>query len=183
MNETALYSEALNGSASGSAGVFREVFYNVVDGVVSIVYNIHQRKWSDISGFKHWFSVRINDCIVRADFSSDKFLHDVKNIRSFFVKEFIHIFFVFDFICIRSTNTVVWFCNDRISDFFYECEAVFDVVNQVIAGNWNTGFCVVFFHFRFVFDFWHITGVESTSDIEICAELGIAFQPVFIIRF
>ena len=53
MDKTALDAKALDGSASGTAYILRQILYNIIDGIILVVDDIHNGHWCDIARFKH----------------------------------------------------------------------------------------------------------------------------------
>ena len=80
-----------------------------------------------------------------------------------------------------STDTVVRLDDYRIADFIDEFTAVVKVINDMISGYRNPGLDVVFLHSGLELDLRHVRSLEAGSDVEIGTQLGVSFQPVFVV--
>mgnify|MGYP006892996188 CR=1 FL=1 len=81
------------------------------------------------------------------------------------------------------SDTVIWFRNNRISNFMNEIQTALIVVYHVITGHRNTDTLIIFFHTGFVLDTRHVLIVKTAWNIEIRTQTGILLQPVFIVGF
>ena len=74
MDKTALDAKALDGSASGTAYILRQILYNIIDGIILVVDDIHNGHWCDIARFKHGTTLRIDDRVIGVDDRVDEAL-------------------------------------------------------------------------------------------------------------
>ena len=82
---------------------------------------------------------------------------------------------------IRSTHAVVRLDYHRVAHLFHKGFAACKVIHHVVAGGGDPGLLIVLLHLALVFDAGHIRGLEAAGDVEIGAQGGIPFQPVFIV--
>ena len=79
------------------------------------------------------------------------------------------------------TDAVVRLDDDRVAHLVDELPASLEIVHHVVAGGGDASLLVVFLHLALVLDAGHIRGLEAAGDMEIGAQGGIPFQPVFIV--
>ena len=118
MDEPAFYSEAFRCGTSGFARILRQVFYNVINGIVGVIHYIHNGIQRYISGFKNWFSMGINDSVIGVYCGVNVFLENIGNVWRFALKKCSQFFVAADSVCIGSANAIVRLCNNAIADFF-----------------------------------------------------------------
>ncbi len=183
MDETAFYSEAFHRRPSCLPYIFGKILDNVVNGVVFVIYDIHDGVGSDIAGLKHRITIRVNDGIVGIYFGIDKFFHNIGDAGQLSHKEALQFFVVFKLISMAGAYAVVRLCDNRITGVGNEFLAGFQRVSHTIAGNGNAGFLIVFLHSRFEFDTRDILGSKTCCDVKFRAQFCVALQPVFIVGF
>ena len=79
MDKTALDAKALDGGASGTAHILRQILYNIVDGIILIVDDIHDGHVCDIARLKHGTALRIDDRVIGVDDRMDELFHNIRD--------------------------------------------------------------------------------------------------------
>ena len=181
MNKTAGHAEALYRGTAESACVLRQLLQNVIEGIVVVVDNVHDRKVGDVACLKQRFSAGIDDSVVGIDQSVDKFLHDIGETAVAFGEEGGELLFVLQLVGSRRTDAVVGLDDDRPSDLFDKVQAALFIAHHMVPRGGNPRAAVVFLHGRLVFDARHILNAETGRDVEIAAQMGILFQPVLVV--
>ena len=82
---------------------------------------------------------------------------------------------------IRSAHAVVRLDHHRVAHLRHKGLAACKVIHHVVAGGGDTGLLIVLLHLALVLDAGHIRGLEAAGNVEIGAQGGIPFQPVFIV--
>ena len=113
----------------------------------------------------------------------DEFFHDVGDGFVAFPEEFGQILVVGELVGVAGAHAVVRFHHHGIAHFGDEGFAGVPVVHQMVARHRDAGFLVVFLHFGFVLDAGNVGDLEAAGDVEVGAQLGVAFQPVFVVGF
>ena len=126
----------------------------------------------------------IDDGIVAVHLGADELLHDVSHIRVFFFlvgQKFFQFLVAGKAVGIRSAHAVVRLDHHRVAHLFHKGLAACKVIHHVVAGGGDAGLLVILLHLALVLDAGHIRGLEAAGDVEIGAQSGIPFQPVFIV--
>ena len=51
----------------------------------------------------------------------------------------------------------------------------------MITGGYDTDLLIIFLHLGLVLDAGHVLHLEATGDVEVGTQLGVLFQPVFVV--
>ena len=88
MHEAALHAEALDRGTARTAGILRQVFDDIVNGIVVVVHNVHDGDGRDIACLENGLTLRVDDRVVGIDLCVDELLHDVAHIRFLLCEKF-----------------------------------------------------------------------------------------------
>ena len=183
MHKTAFYAKTFYTGTSCGPGRGSQCFDNIIQRIQLFVYNIHNGDWSDIPCFKKRFAMAVNDRIVGIDLGKDKLFHNKRDILWFFFEKLSQLRCIFNTPGQRRTDTIVRFDNDRIADFPDKLPAAGESIDHMISCGRDTGFLVIGFHMGFVTDPRQIVCMETRGNVEVCTQLCILLQPVFIVGF
>ena len=184
VDKAALHPKALDGGTACGAGVLRQILDDVVDGVVIVVHDVHDGHGAYVARLKDGVAVGVNDGIVAVHLGADELLHDVSHIRVFFFlvgQKFFQFLVAGKAVGIRSAHAVVRLDYHRVAHLRHKGLAARKVIHHVVAGGGDTGLLIVLLHLALVLDAGHIRGLEAAGNVEIGAQGGIPFQPVFIV--
>ena len=183
VNETALYAKALNGGTTGGTGVLRQIFQDVVDGVVVVVYNVHDRVGGHVAGLEQRLAVFVDDGIVAVYLGVDELFHDIGYVFRTARHKVGQILVGFELVGRRGANAVVRLDHHRIADLFDKGAAAGPVIHQMVAGNGNAHLLIVFLHLGFVLDAGQVVYLKTAVDVKVGAQMRILLQPVFVVGF
>ena len=184
VDKAALHPKAPDGGTARGAGVLRQILDDVVDGVVIVVHDVHDGHRAYVARLKDGVAVGVDDGIVAVHLGADELLHDVGNIRVLLLlvgQKFLQLLVGGKAVGIRSAHAVVRLDHHRVAHLCHKGLAACKVIHHVVAGGGDTGLLIVFLHLALVLDAGHIRGLEAAGDVEIGAQGGIPFQPVFIV--
>ena len=84
---------------------------------------------------------------------------------------------------IGCAHAVIRLYHHRVAHLVDELPAALVIVHHVVACGGDAGLLVILLHLALVLDAGHILGLEAAGDVEIGAQGGVAFQPVFVVGF
>ena len=159
MDKAALDAKALDGGTAGGAGVLGQILDDVVDGVVVVVHDVHNRHGADVARLKDGVAAAVDDGVVAVHLGVHELLHDVGNIRvllGLVGQEGLQLGVAGQLVGIGSAHTVVRLDHYRVAHFLHELFAACQVVHHVIAGGGDASLLVTLLHLALVLDAGHI---------------------------
>ena len=186
VDEAALDAEALDDGTACGAGIVGQILDDVVDGVVVVVHDVHDGHRADVARLKDGVAAAVDDGIVAVDLGVDELLHDVGDVGmvgALVGQEGAQLLVIGELVGVGRADTVVRLDDDRVAHLVDELFTALEIVHHVVAGGGDAGLLIILLHLALVLDAGHILGLEAAGDVEIGAQGGVAFQPVFVVGF
>ena len=182
MDEPTSDPEGLHRGKARLADFLRQILYQIVDGVIIVIHDIHNGDGADVAGLEEHVTLGIHNAVEGLDIAVDKLLHDI-NRRILGVNEPPNILVRLKLIGVVGAHPVVGLHHHGIAHGMGKFQSVLQALYQVIPGGGQAGLGIVGLHGRLILDLVHFVQLRAGGDVELRAQPGIPHEPVLVVAF
>ncbi len=180
MDKPGFDAEGFHRGKARLANLLRQLLHQIVDGVASLVHNVHQRQRRNVAGFKEHLPLGIHNAVEGLNIAVDIFFHDIDGAvlrghkpADILVGE--------QLVGVVGPHAVVRLDHYRVAHDVRKLQRILQSLHQVVPGSGNTGLGVVLLHNGLKLDSVHLMKLGAGGDIEFRPQPGIPHEPILIV--
>ena len=180
VEEPALCAERLDGAEARILQRGGHSFLRPVAQIAVLTDDIQHRGGEHIGGVEQRHAMAVGHAVKADDGAVDIFLHNILHIMRLCIELF-QFGKVIQLVGSLGTAAVVRLDDDRVADFLNKGSGLMQGADHMVTGHRHTGGNVAFLHLALVLDALDEVVLCAGRDVEIRAQLGIHFQPIFVV--